>query len=96
MTEAAEGGARIRALGHNHDLWSALVKDLALGGNKLPAPLKENLLALGVWSMRYSTLAILRPLPLDPLIDVNRNVAEGLASQPATSAPETLSAPALA
>jgi hypothetical protein len=31
--------------------------------------------------MRYSTLAILHKLPLEPLIEVNRNIADGLAAQ---------------
>ncbi len=31
--------------------------------------------------MRYSTLAMLKPLALEPLIDVNRNVANGLREQ---------------
>jgi flagellar protein FlaF len=78
--------ARIRALGRNHDLWSMLVKDIGLGENKLPEALKNNLLALGLWAMNYSTLAILHKLSPDPLIGVNRNIAEGLSMQMADTA----------
>jgi flagellar protein FlaF len=74
------------ALGRNHALWSTLVKDLALGSNQLPAPLKTQLLRLGLWSMRYSTIAILRNLALEPLIEVNRNILEGLQAQGSASA----------
>jgi flagellar protein FlaF len=81
MENATDGAARIRAAGRNHDLWSTLVKDLGLDENKLPAPLKQQLIAIGFWSMRYSTLAILNNLPLEPLVAVNRNIAEGLALQ---------------
>ncbi len=72
---------RLVALGRNHELWSILIKALAGGANKLPDALKSQLMDLAAWSMRYSTLAILHNLPLAPLIEVNRNIAEGLAAQ---------------
>lgn len=81
LQEAPPGPARIRALGHNHDLWSALVKDMAAANNRLPDGLKTELIQLGAWSMRYSTLAILNNLPVEPLIAVNRNIADGIAQQ---------------
>jgi flagellar protein FlaF len=81
LEAATDEPARIRAFGRNHDLWSMLVKDLGLETNGLPAPLKAQLVALGLWSMRYSTLAILQKLPAAPLLAVNRNIAEGLALQ---------------
>jgi flagellar protein FlaF len=76
-----QGTARIRALGRNHTLWSILVKDLALADNRLPDALKAELIGLGLWSMRYSTLAMLQHLPAEPLIEVNRNIADGLLAQ---------------
>ncbi len=57
------------------------MKDIALENNLLPPEIKNNLITLGAWSMRYSTLAILQDLPIQPLIDVNRNVADGVAQQ---------------
>jgi flagellar protein FlaF len=94
------GPAKLRALGRNHTLWSILVQDLSLAENALPDGLKTVLINLGLWAMRYSTLAMLKPLPLEPLIDVNRNLADGLqaqqsgqpASAPASSA-ECLGSP---
>jgi flagellar protein FlaF len=74
---------RIRSFGRNHDLWSMLVKDLSMDGNKLPPALKTQLIALGLWSMQYSTLAILQKLSAEPLIAVNRNIVDGLAEQAA-------------
>ena len=64
-----------------------LLKDLALEGNRLPEAIRSNLVALGLWSMRYSTLAILKNLPAGPLIEVNRNIAEGLTLQSQLDAP---------
>ncbi len=77
------GHARTRAIGRNHNLWSVLVKDLSLADNRLPEPVKAQLIGLGLWSMRYSTLALLRDLPVDPLIAVNNNVLDGLTAQEA-------------
>jgi flagellar protein FlaF len=97
MLEAAsDDGDRIRALGKNHDLWSLLVKDLALDTNRLPAPVKAQLLSLGLWSMRYSTLAIEKKLPIEPLLEVNRNIAEGLALQASNPAAAPMAGPATA
>jgi flagellar protein FlaF len=81
LSDCTQGASRLRALGRNHTLWSILVKDLSLGENALPAPLKSELIGLGLWAMRYSTLAMLKDLPLDPLVDVNRNVLDGLLNQ---------------
>ncbi len=86
---AGEGVARTRAIGRNHTLWSILVKDLALAENALPVGMKTHLIGLGLWAMRYSTLALLRDLPVQPLIDVNTNVLDGLMAQGSTAAQTT-------
>ncbi len=71
----------MRALGRNHTLWSVLVRDLALEDNRMPDGIKGQLIELGLWSMRYSTLCILKDLSLTPLLEVNRNVVSGLEAQ---------------
>ena len=86
------GVSRVRALGLNHSLWSMLLKDLALQENRLPEALKAQLSSLAVWSMHYSTLAILQPLSPAPLIDVNRNVVDGLLAQGETAGLRNLAA----
>ncbi len=78
----AHATLRIAALGRAHDLWSLLVRDLARDGNGLPQTLKTQLVDLGLWAMRYSTLAILKDLSLAPLIEVCQNVLDGLRAQP--------------
>ena len=96
IEDAKDEADRIRALGKNHDLWSILVKDLALEGNKLPEPIKAQLIGLGLWSMRYSTLAMLKKLSAEPLLEINRNIAEGLALQAQNAGAVPLAAPATA
>jgi flagellar protein FlaF len=77
----------VRAIGRNHALWSLLVKDLAQADNRMPAGIKDGLIGLGLWSMQYSTQALLHNLPIRPLIDVNENVLAGLLAQVANTAP---------
>lgn len=81
MENAKDAKSRIEALHKNHQFWSILVRDLAGVGNKLPADLKSQLIGLGLWSMRYSTLSIGQDLSLQPLIDVNNNIMDGLRAQ---------------
>ena len=92
MHNAADAPSRIAALHQNHQLWSALVRDLAGDANQLPAEIKQQLIALGLWSMRYGTLAAIQDLPLTPLIEVNRNIADGLKEQAAAGAKSAVAA----
>ncbi|MCA7120315.1 MAG: flagellar biosynthesis regulator FlaF [Acidibrevibacterium sp.] len=85
--KTADAKTRISALFHNQRLWSAIVKDLALETNQLPAELKQNLTDLGIWAMQYSTRAMGEDLSLDPLIAVNRDMIEGLQAQRAAAPP---------
>jgi flagellar protein FlaF len=99
LSECKPGPSRVRALGRNHTLWSTLVQDLSLAENQLPDGIKAQLISLGLWAMRYSTLALLKDLALEPLIEVNRNVMEGLVAQSThapVAAPFTRSASPLA
>lgn len=73
--------ARIRALHRNHQLWLTLVSDLATPENPLPDELKGRLITLGMWSMRYSLRAMEEDIPVDPLIDVNTEIAGGISDQ---------------
>ncbi len=85
--KTADAKTRISALFHNQRLWSAIVKDVALETNQLPAELKQNLTDLGIWAMQYSTRAMGEDLSLDPLIAVNRDMIEGLQAQRAAAPP---------
>jgi flagellar protein FlaF len=81
LAKAQDPRARIDALHKNQQLWSLLVRDLAAESNHLPIKLKQELIELGFWSMRYGILASNGDLPLEPLMTVNRNILEGLQSQ---------------
>jgi len=88
LSTAAAPRARIEALRKTHQLWSLLVTDLQSPANGLPESLKQQLVSLGVWAMVYSTRAIADGSPVQPLIDVNCNMIEGLRAQPSAPAPD--------
>ncbi len=96
LTEAETETDRIKALNRNHELWSVLLKDIALSSNALPEILKQDLMKLGVFSMHYSTVAISQRLPVQPLVDINDSMIEGLRQQTQRSEAASLEAGAVA
>jgi len=77
---AGDRFAIIRAVDRNRRLWGAMVTDLAGQDNLLPAALKAGLISLGLWVNRYSGTVLTEDSPVQPLIDVNRTVMQGLRS----------------
>ncbi len=69
------------ALTFNQTLWTVLQADLSGDGNGLPDGLRDDLLALSLFVDRQTILALGNPRPkhLDVLIEINRNLAQGLA-----------------
>ncbi|MEM1138460.1 MAG: flagellar biosynthesis regulator FlaF [Pseudomonadota bacterium] len=70
--------ARIDAVGDNRKLWSALAMDCATEGNGLPDVLRAQIISLSIWVGKYSTEVMTAKASMEPLIDVNRAVMEGL------------------
>lgn len=82
LSNARDPVQRIRALQRNHDMWLAFITDLAGDGNALPREVRAQLISLGLWSMRFSLDAMGEPdRNLQPLIDINKEIAGGLADQ---------------
>jgi flagellar protein FlaF len=94
LSGAASVPARIAALHTNHKLWSLLLSDLAAPGNGLPRELKGRLASLAIWAQRESLrLMDDTAAPLDALLQVNRDMADGLAAQRAAAPPAPPAAP---
>ena len=72
-TEMAEG------LDANKRLWNVLSADCAAPGNQLPMTLRGQIISLALWVSRYSSSVLREGADLEPLIDVNRTMMEGLA-----------------
>jgi flagellar protein FlaF len=81
LARADTSRTRIEALHKTHQLWSMLVRDVQSPGNSLPETLKQQLASLGIWAMMYCTRAIPEDLSVQPLIEVNRNMIDGLRAQ---------------
>jgi flagellar protein FlaF len=80
LLEASEKGGRhrIEAALMCNELWTSLMTNLALPVNDLQDEIKAGLISLGLWVQRYSSEAMQDTTSLDPLIDVNKRILEGL------------------
>ncbi|MEX0643881.1 MAG: flagellar biosynthesis regulator FlaF [Parvularculaceae bacterium] len=88
LMSAAEMGradlkALIEAVHLNRELWGALAADCANDRNALPSDTRARIIALARWVSLYSSEVMQRRESLEPLIDVNRIIMEGLAARPA-------------
>ena len=79
----------------NQQLWTALMIDLALPQNALPEDLKARLISIAIWVQRYTPTVMSSGASVEPLINVNRNILEGLSMQPAAPPPHDAKAPQL-
>ncbi|NWG45434.1 MAG: flagellar biosynthesis regulator FlaF [Alphaproteobacteria bacterium] len=82
----AEGAPRtdprlIRAIDWNRRMWSTLAADCAGDGNALPKTVRAQIISLSLWVSRYSSEVMRNGAPLEPLIDVNRSIMQGLAAR---------------
>lgn len=68
----------IRALDWNRRLWSALANDCSGDGNALPKEVRAQIISLSLWVSRYSSEVMREGRSLEPLIEVNRSIMQGL------------------
>lgn len=73
------------ALLNNRKLWTIFMSSAASTDNPLPAALRQNVVNLGLFVLKQTiaTLANPRPEGLRPLININRELAAGLANRAA-------------
>jgi flagellar protein FlaF len=81
------------ALKFNQLLWTIIQADVVDNENQLPAQLKANILSLSIFVDRQTikSLANTKAENLDTLININKNLAEGLMTRqanPAEAAPQ--------
>jgi flagellar protein FlaF len=73
---------RIEALDWNRRLWSALATDCADPQNVLPESVRAQIISLSLWVGRHTSAVIRHQEDIEPLIDINRIMMQGLAGQP--------------
>jgi flagellar protein FlaF len=72
---------RMDALDWNRRVWSAMAADCLDDSNQLPRELRANIVSLSMWVARYSSEVMQKNADIEPLIDVNRAIMQGLAGQ---------------
>lgn len=69
---------RIDALDWNRRVWSALATDCAVTENALPPPVRAHIISLSLWVGRHTSAVMRREEDIEPLIDVNKIIMQGL------------------
>jgi len=75
------GAGLVPCLHRNREIWSVFSSLCAAPGNGLPAALRANIISIGLWVERFTTEVVSGRESMDPLIEVNRSIMEGLAGQ---------------
>lgn len=70
------------AIHWNRRLWSALAADCVNDDNKLPQVVRAQIISLSIWVTRHSSMVARDEAAVEPLIDINRTIMQGLAGQP--------------
>ncbi|KXV18373.1 flagellar biosynthesis regulator FlaF [Gluconobacter oxydans] len=83
LADARDHQKKIMALSANLKLWSLLSMSVERVDSPLPPVLRDDIIKVGLWSMRYSNAALNTSKNLQPLIDVNNDMIEGLSTEPA-------------
>ena len=73
-------GGRADALDWNRRVWAAFAADCGHPENGLPKPLRASIISLSLWVARHTTLVIRRQEEIEPLIEINRMIMQGLAA----------------
>jgi flagellar protein FlaF len=69
---------RIDALDWNRRMWSTLGTACADSENALPQELRASIISLSIWVGKHTSLVMRRQEEIQPLIDVNRSIMQGL------------------
>lgn len=84
--DANEIGARADALDWNRRVWATFASVCGQPENQLPPQLRASIISLSIWVAKHTTLVIRRKDDIEPLIEVNRMIMQGLAGGAAAAA----------
>jgi flagellar protein FlaF len=71
-----------RAVHWNRRLWMALQADCASDENRLPDEIRAGIISLAIWVDKHSRKVMRREAGVEPLVDVNRTIMQGLTRAP--------------
>jgi len=78
QSAGAKGTSLIDAIDWNRRLWSTLAVDCMNDGNQLPKELRAQIISLSLWVTKYSSQVMQEGVSIEPLIDINRTIMQGL------------------
>src|ERR1051326_6036439 len=78
--------ARVDALGWNRRMWTVLAAACASDENRLPDQLRASIISLGLWVARHTSAVIRKEEEIQPLIEVNCLIMQGLSPSPSAVA----------
>jgi flagellar protein FlaF len=84
--DRTEVAKRVDALDWNRRMWATLGADCSNPKNGLPPALRASFISLSIWVSKHTTLVIRNQEEFEPLIEINRMIMQGLASQGAQAA----------
>ena len=73
-----KGGPLAEAVDWNRRLWGTLAADCMDDRNRLPKEVRAQIVSLSLWVTRYSKDVMRQGASMDPLIDINRTIMQGL------------------
>ncbi len=77
---------KIAAIDWNRRVWSTIAGDCSSDANAMPPQIRAGIISLSLFVARYSSQVMASAMPIDPLIEINRTIMQGLAMRPAASA----------
>ena len=76
--DGASGGPLAEAIDWNRRLWRTLASDCMDERNQLPREVRAQIVSLSLWVSKYSKQVTRQGAPMQPLIEINRTIMQGL------------------
>ena len=73
------------ALDWNRRVWTALSNDCSSPDNQLSPQLRASIISLSLWVSKHTSAVMRREEEIEPLIEINRLIMQGLAPQGAAA-----------
>ena len=77
-TAKAQGAPLVEAVDWNKRLWRTLAADCMDDRNTLSEDVRAKIVSLSLWVSKYSRRVTREKASLDPLIEINRTIMQGL------------------
>ena len=75
------GAALMPALHRNREMWSTFAAICGTMGNGLPDALRASIISISLWVDRFTSDVVAGREAIEPLLEVNRAVREGLSGE---------------